>query len=79
MILTIKTNIIYIELCFSSIYGDITKFKIKKSDFYKKYSKYNYKNLENYIYSKQFESKIYDRIADFMSSVYCTGKIMEVN
>jgi hypothetical protein len=32
MILTIKINRVYIKLCFSSIYGNITTFNIKKSN-----------------------------------------------
>lgn len=72
MILTIKFTINYIKLCFDSLYGNVTIFKIKKDNFYKKYGEYTFKNLENYIYSQQFKSKQFNRLSDFLSSVYVT-------
>lgn len=79
MMLVIKVTKKNFNLEFISKYGNITTFRLNKYDFYKRYDEYTYKNIEDYIYSKQFESKELDRIADFLSSVYVSKKLTEVN
>jgi hypothetical protein len=75
MILTIKFQLFYIQLAFSSVYGNVIIFNINKDEFYKSYSECTLKTLEDYVYSKQFESKEFGKIANFLSSVYTTKLI----